>query len=100
MSQFREYLEMNEVTKSLVDKRYGDWSVTQHKLLKYNDDGSKSDGIVKLVNQKTMDDIIISNDLSSKSNEYFTQSIKGVSIKDKNLNKIILKAIKAFEKNL
>jgi len=53
------YVKVNETKQG---KRYGDWSVTQFVPLSYDDLGSVHGGIIKLVNQKTMDTLLIQHD--------------------------------------
>jgi len=82
-----------------VGNKYGDWSITQIIPLKYNDDGSIEGGVIKLVNQDTLDDVYIrnSNDLRG---DYWYVSYKKSRIEDKKLKVVLDKFIKIASKKM
>ncbi|WP_152633145.1 hypothetical protein [Aliarcobacter butzleri] len=84
--------------KNLLGKKIGDFLITQFLPLSFDDLGSPNGGTVKLVNQITMETILVQNNkMLRESNRYwFTKSFKGVTIKEKSLNKLfdIIKSAK------
>jgi len=83
--------------KIAIGKKYGDWSITQYEPLKYDDLGGINGGMIKLVNQDTMEDLIIRNDNALRGNSWFI-SYKGVRIEDKNPKMVIEKLFQKMDK--
>jgi hypothetical protein len=88
------YSVVNESVK--VGERYGDWSVTKYTPVTYDDLGSPNGGVIKLVNQTTMDILLIQNDLALRGAKWWI-STKGKRVQDTKPDVVISKAIKLNE---
>jgi hypothetical protein len=73
-----------------VGNKFGDWSITQYKPIVYEEIGGTRDGLVKLVNQNTFDEIFIQYDGALRSPKWFVRN-KGVRIEGKNPKEVIEK---------
>jgi hypothetical protein len=88
------YTQVNESIKQ--GKRYGSWSVTQYDPIKYDDLGSVSGGLIKLVNQKTADTLLIQHDNALRGAKWWI-STQGKRVQDQKPEVVIQKAIKLNE---
>lgn len=88
-----------KVSHIKLNKYFGSWCVTRYIRKTYDDLGSIQGGFLKLTNQSTCDTIEIHNDKALRADKWFTQSIKGIKIEDKSINKVLEKAIAAYERN-
>jgi hypothetical protein len=79
--------------------KYGDWAITQYVPLEYGNLGEISGGLIKLVNQDTMEDLVIRNDNALRGNAWFI-SYKGARIEDKNPNVVIEKLLKKANREM
>jgi len=82
---------VNEAVKK--GKKYGDWTVTQYEPVEYDDYGAPNGGRIKIVNQKTGNDLLIQNDLALRGSKWYV-SVNRRTIKDTNPEKVIQQAIK------
>ena len=82
---------VNEAVKR--GKKYGDWTVIQYEPVEYDDYGAPNGGRIKIVNQKTGNDLLIQNDLALRGSKWYI-SINRRTIKDTNPETVIQKAIK------
>ncbi len=81
-----------------VNKHFRDWCVSHYIKKEYDELGSIQGGYLKLTNQSTCDTIIINNDKALRGDKWFTQSIEGIRIEDASINKVLEKAINAYDK--
>jgi hypothetical protein len=88
------YTQVSESIKR--GKRYGDWSVTQYDPIKYDDLGSVSGGLIKLVNQETADTLLIQHDNALRGAKWWI-STKGYKVQDQKPEVVIQRAIKLNE---
>lgn len=88
------YKRVNESVK--IGKRYGDWAVTQYEPLTYDDYGAPKGGMIKLVNQDTMNVLLIQNNMALRGSKWWV-STKGYKVQDKKPEVVITKAIKLNE---
>jgi hypothetical protein len=88
------YTQVNESVKQ--GKRYGSWSVTQYDPIKYDDLGSVSGGLIKLVNQETADTLLIQHDNALRGSKWWV-STNGRKVQDQKPEVVIQKAIKLNE---
>lgn len=79
-------------------QKYGDWVVTLYEPLTYDDLGTPNDGVIKLVNQETKEDVFIRNDHDLKSDKWWV-SYKSRRFEDKRLSKVIDFIVKKSEKS-
>jgi hypothetical protein len=79
--------------------KYGDWAITQYVPLEYGNLGEINGGLIKLVNQDTMEDLVIRNDNALRGNAWFI-SYKGARIEDKNPNVVIEKLLKKANREM
>ncbi len=75
--------------------RFEDWSVTKYDKVVFDDFGAPNGGRIKLVNQKTGEDVLIQNDLALRGSEWFL-SYGGFTMKDRNVRDLILKFLKVY----
>lgn len=94
MADIVGYTQVNEAVK--VGKRYGEWAVTQYVPVTYDDLGSANGGVIKLVNQDTMETLIIQNDLALRGSKWWI-STKGKRVQNPNPETVISNAIKLNE---
>lgn len=73
-----------------IGDKFGDWSVTQYKPIIFEQIGGTRDGLVKLVNQDTLDEILIQYDGALRNAKWFARN-KGVRIEGKNPKEVIEK---------
>jgi hypothetical protein len=94
MADIVGYTQVNEAVK--VGKSYGDWKVMDYVPVTYDDLGSANGGRIRLVNQNTMDTLLIQNDLALRGNTWWI-STKGKRVQDKKPETVIQKAVKLNE---
>ena len=97
-SSERQQLEESFKQRIKVGNRYGDWTVTIYKPISYDDLGGVNDGYLKLVNQDNFEVIEILNDNALRRNSWFSQSLKGLQIRDVTLKNALKKSILAYQK--
>ena len=76
--------------------RYGDWLVTQYTPISYDDLGSVSGGIIKLVNQSDFTTLLIQHDNALRGSQWWV-STKGREVQNSKPEVVIQKAIKLHE---
>lgn len=94
MAKLTGYSAVSEAVK--VGKSYGDWKVMDYVPVTYDDLGSVNGGRIRLVNQNTMDTLLIQNDLALRGNTWWI-STKGKRVQDKKPETVIQKALKLNE---
>ena len=72
-----------------VGNKFGDWSITQYKPIVYEIGGTR-DGLIKLVNQDTFDEILVQYDGALRNPKWFAR-IKGVRVEGKSPKEVIEK---------
>jgi hypothetical protein len=73
-----------------VGNKFGDWSITQYKPIVYEDTGGTRDGLIKLVNQDTFDEILVQYDGGLRNPKWIARS-KGVMVEGKSPKQVIEK---------
>jgi hypothetical protein len=82
-----EYAKGGEIQ---VGNKFGDWSITQYKPIVYEEKGGTRDGLIKLVNQDTFDEILVQYDGALRNPKWFARS-KGVTVEGKSPKEVIEK---------
>lgn len=77
--------------------KVGDWVVTQYNQLSFDDLGSPSGGVIKLVNQETTDEIVVRHDHALRGAKWWA-SVHGRRIGEKSPMKAIQNAVRAVGK--
>ena len=78
-----------------IGQKFGDWAITQYKPIVYEEIGGTRDGIVKLVNQDTLNEILIQYDGSLRGAKWFARQ-NGVRIEGKTPIEVIEKLSNLF----
>ena len=81
---------MNNGGEIQVGNKFGDWSITQYKPIVYEEIGGTRDGLIKLVNQDTFDEILVQYDGALRNPKWFAR-IKGVRVEGKSPKEVIEK---------
>ena len=81
---------MNNGGEIQVGNKFGDWSITQYKPIVYEEIGGTRDGLIKLVNQDTFDEILVQYDGALRNPKWFAR-IKGVQFEGKSPKEVIEK---------
>jgi len=89
---------MNKVSNIELGKHFGNWCVSSYIKKEYDELGSIQGGHLSLINQETCDTIVIDNDKALRGDKWFSQSIKGICIENKSINKVLEQIIIAYDK--
>lgn len=74
--------------KSLVGRKFGCWTVSQHQPVAFDDLGSANGGMIKLVNQATFAVVIVQHDHALRCAKWWA-SFEGRHIEDGSPKKVI-----------